>query len=344
MLDCEAALAHYAGDYAHTEHLAETLLTHGAQYGDPRSDALGHYFMSKVIGARGASTAAVEHAERAVSYFRAEPNPLDLPLSINRLALELSEVGEYDRAQVLFEEVLDIWRDQGDTSGALMTLANFGALHWRMGHLEQALAIFQESLALAWERQGLVSCAEALMGIVAIVADLGWHRWAVCLLGAVDTLCVETGYIPYSWNRELYQHGAMRARLALGDTVFRAELDRAARLELARLVTAGCSFDPLLPPPPIPTAEPPGAPDPGAGIALTLREREVLSLLCARQTNLEIAGHLFLSTRTVESHVRNILGKLGAGNRREAAAIAARLQLAQDPGIPLTRQESAKTQ
>jgi DNA-binding CsgD family transcriptional regulator len=63
-------------------------------------------------------------------------------------------------------------------------------------------------------------------------------------------------------------------------------------------------------------------------IDLTPREREILELLCARHTNAEIADHLFLSTRTVESHVRNVLGKLGAGNRRDAAAIAARLQLA----------------
>ena len=65
-----------------------------------------------------------------------------------------------------------------------------------------------------------------------------------------------------------------------------------------------------------------------ATIALTPREEEILRLLCARQTNAEIAAELFLSIRTVESHVRNLLGKLGAENRREAAATATRLHLA----------------
>jgi DNA-binding NarL/FixJ family response regulator len=41
----------------------------------------------------------------------------------------------------------------------------------------------------------------------------------------------------------------------------------------------------------------------------------------------EIADALFLSTRTVESHVANILAKLGVENRRDVAAAAARLGL-----------------
>ena len=62
-------------------------------------------------------------------------------------------------------------------------------------------------------------------------------------------------------------------------------------------------------------------------IWLTRREREVLALLCLRLTDAEIAAQLFLSTRTINSHVAHILAKLGAANRREAAAVAMRLAL-----------------
>jgi DNA-binding CsgD family transcriptional regulator len=58
--------------------------------------------------------------------------------------------------------------------------------------------------------------------------------------------------------------------------------------------------------------------------ALTRREEDVLALLCQRLTDPEIAERLFISPKTAGHHVSNILAKLGAANRREAAAIAAR--------------------
>lgn len=60
---------------------------------------------------------------------------------------------------------------------------------------------------------------------------------------------------------------------------------------------------------------------------LTPRERAVLSCLHHRRTNQEIAVQLSVSPRTVESHVARILEKLGAANRREASAIAARFEV-----------------
>ena len=61
-----------------------------------------------------------------------------------------------------------------------------------------------------------------------------------------------------------------------------------------------------------------------AGFALTSREEEVLDLLTKRLTNAEIAERLVISPRTAGTHVANLLAKLGAANRRQAAAIAVR--------------------
>jgi DNA-binding CsgD family transcriptional regulator len=63
---------------------------------------------------------------------------------------------------------------------------------------------------------------------------------------------------------------------------------------------------------------------PAGSYGMTPRQREILSLLCQRLTDPEIAERLFLSPRTVEGHVTQILNRLGAANRREAAARAAR--------------------
>lgn len=56
--------------------------------------------------------------------------------------------------------------------------------------------------------------------------------------------------------------------------------------------------------------------------SVTPREMEVLGLLAQGLQNKEIAGQLGITERTVKFHVGSILGRLNAGNRTEAVAIA----------------------
>ena len=67
---------------------------------------------------------------------------------------------------------------------------------------------------------------------------------------------------------------------------------------------------------------PEGAPEPSALVHLTPREREVLDLVVTGATNKAIGERLFISEKTVSVHVSNLLAKLGASTRGEAAAIA----------------------
>ena len=62
-------------------------------------------------------------------------------------------------------------------------------------------------------------------------------------------------------------------------------------------------------------------------LGLTGRELEVLRLVAAGQSNREIAAALFISPKTASVHVSNILAKLGAATRTEAAARAHALRL-----------------
>lgn len=60
---------------------------------------------------------------------------------------------------------------------------------------------------------------------------------------------------------------------------------------------------------------------------LTPREIEVLRLVARGETDRGIAERLYLSRRTVSSHVSNILSKLDAPSRREAVRAAVRIGL-----------------
>jgi ATP/maltotriose-dependent transcriptional regulator MalT len=65
------------------------------------------------------------------------------------------------------------------------------------------------------------------------------------------------------------------------------------------------------------------ADDAGIG-SLTDREREISELITEGLTNKQIAAHLFLSEKTIESHIRNVFHKLGASSRLEIARIVER--------------------
>jgi len=98
---------------------------------------------------------------------------------------------------------------------------------------------------------------------------------------------------------------------ALDDLARRARLNHGARLDHGARLNPGTGH-----------GDGPGAPSPLDG--LTDREREVLGLLARGMSNREIGAELFITPKTASVHVSNILAKLGAASRTEAAAIAYR--------------------
>ena len=70
------------------------------------------------------------------------------------------------------------------------------------------------------------------------------------------------------------------------------------------------------------------------GVGLTRRELEVIRLVAVGRTNREIARELFLSPRTVDMHVRNVLAKLDCRSRTEATSKAYELRLLERTSAP----------
>ena len=97
--------------------------------------------------------------------------------------------------------------------------------------------------------------------------------------------------------------GAVR-RVAEGDAVFSPRLAGFVLDAFARSAPDGSA----------PTDAPPGADDPEVD-SLTPREKEVLRLLARGYTYREIAGELFISVKTVETHASNVLRKTQQSNR-----------------------------
>ena len=123
-----------------------------------------------------------------------------------------------------------------------------------------------------------------------------------------------------------------RCRLRLA-SVLRSSGDTAAARELtdlARDAAHRLGAQPLLDDLKALGSSPARAETGGSTDALTPRETEILTLVAAGRSNGEIGKQLFISAKTVSVHVSNILAKLGASGRTEAAAIARRRGLLGD--------------
>jgi len=100
-------------------------------------------------------------------------------------------------------------------------------------------------------------------------------------------------------------------------------------LAVVVVLQLACGDQQATSPTPVPTPVPQPVPVPVPATAahtaaLTPRESEILALVAEGRSNGEIGKQLFISTKTVSVHVSNILAKLDAASRTEAAAVARR--------------------
>jgi predicted ATPase/DNA-binding CsgD family transcriptional regulator len=216
-------------------------------------------------------------------------------------------------------------RDMGDHYGLEMMLLNLGSESLLTGDLEGSGPLLTESLRMARQVDDRVAQYYLLDALGTHAALRRQARLAARLFGASSTVRTEAGAREMPFFAPLLAQGKESARTALGAAKFEAEFEAGKRMDRDEALdlalgkpdppTAGASRTG----PSQAGAAAPARDGPAAGL-LGKREADVARLVAEGLTNKQIGARLFISERTVDSHVRSILNKLGVSSRAQIAA------------------------
>ena len=207
-------------------------------------------------------------------------------------------------------------KQPGDLYVLMVMLMNLGSAALIAGDLDGSWPPLAESLRLALQIDDRVVQHYLLDAFGCHAALSGRARFAAQLFGAADTAGREAGANIMPFLIPLLSRAREAAVTALGAARFEAGFRAGQRLDRI------AALRPMLGEPAAGDAGPgdAGAAD-GAGAGLLAkREADVARLVAEGLTNKQIGARLFISERTVDSHVRNILNKLGVSSRAQIAA------------------------
>jgi predicted ATPase len=331
-------LARNQGDYPRATRHTQDLLAQAEAAGDRAETSRALQLLGYIALAQGDYAQAAARSEGAVALLQSGGNKSVQAYALDGLGMAELGAGHPDRATSVLETALALQTEMGNQFGAALTLSCLGLAASVAGAHDEAAARFAAALPL-WRRAGnRENLTEWLAGVACLVAETGAHEQAAQLMGAVHRQCEELGHRLGLPDGQIFADAEQAVRAERGEEAFAVAIDAgasrslqdalaAAELLLARpavrraetrepeaLSHAGPAVQPLMP----------RAANTTPGPELTRREREVLTLLCQRLTDPEIAETLFISRATASRHASNIFAKLGVSGRREAAAVAVR--------------------
>jgi non-specific serine/threonine protein kinase len=256
-----------------------------------------------------------EEAESLFVHALARWRALDAWVEEAVALLHLSNVvfsrGDRDLATQHAEAALARFRASGYAAGAGMALGRRARVARDRGDSHEAALAYHEALRLWSSQNDHWYIRMALTGLAELASAYGQSSAAASLLGSVDTLVQEAGALLPPAGFE-YVRATTAARAALGAERFAELHAKGQQLSLAEAVAIAATIS---------------VPASAADKVLTAREIEILRLIAAGRTDRQIAGALFVSSRTINAHVAHILTKLEVHTRRDAVIRGRELDL-----------------
>ncbi|WP_147263841.1 LuxR C-terminal-related transcriptional regulator [Prauserella sp. PE36] len=264
----------------------------------------------------GDTATAIADNERALAVFQSA-NAVNQEISaLISLQLAHGSAGDTESALRRHAECLRRCEQIGDYWFRSYSLWHAGVMYWQRGDAERAITTLRDALRLKRDLADQLGAALCIEGIAWATAERDPQRGAV-LLGVaearLDALGTRASRLP--WAAAPHQACVEELTRTLGERRATRAREKGAHLG------AGEGIDFAL-------EEEPDAPAPDATrpapTSLTKRENEVAELVAQGLSNKAIASTLVISQRTAETHVENILSKLGFTSRAQIAAWLAR--------------------
>jgi predicted ATPase/DNA-binding CsgD family transcriptional regulator len=200
-------------------------------------------------------------------------------------------------------------REAGDLYSLDMMLLNQGLAALISGDLRESEQQLTEGLRIARRLDDRVAQCH-LLGALGCCAGSREPRLAAQLFGAMENLRAEAGATINAGMAPTLAQSTTSVTATLGPSKFATEFK--AGQQLSRDAAAGLALREAAPPAA-------AASDHLKAGVLGQRETDVARLVAEGLSNKEIGARLFISERTVESHVRSIMNKLGFNSRAQIA-------------------------
>ena len=225
----------------------------------------------------------------------------------------LIEAGELAEAERLCAAGLAWSQEVGDLQNQTGQLPVMVLLEVQAGRLPDAAAHLNAALQLAMRIGDLGELPNILDCCGHLCVAAGRHAEAVTVWSALDAVTRHDESWEWSTEEHHRQKPLRAARQALGPERARAAQERGAAMSLE---TAAEYALLLTVPGPPPAQRPPAVP------GLSARERELVTLVAQGRTDADIAAQLYISIRTVRSHLDRIRDKTGARRRADLTRLA----------------------